>query len=125
MRRDPEIIRNILLASEQCKANDRISNLDIECNDGQEWDVSAHIKLLEQAGFIEAAISKEINPQQPHSCYIYCITWQGYEYLDSIRDPEIWSKTKQSISKVGGSLTVDLIMAIAKNELKSKLGIEI
>ncbi|WP_415911641.1 DUF2513 domain-containing protein [Neptuniibacter sp. QD37_11] len=125
MRRNPEIIRNIMLAAEKCEANQRISNQDIECEDGQEWDVSAHIKLLEQAGFIEASISKELNPQRPHTCYIYRITWQGYEYLDSIRDPEIWSKTKQSISKVGGSLTIDLIMAIAKQEIKNKLGIEI
>jgi hypothetical protein len=29
------------------------------------------------------------------------LTWSGYEFLDKIRDPEIWRQTKAGASKVG------------------------
>lgn len=125
MKRNPEIIRNILLACERAKPLEQLSNADVECDSGQEWEVSEHIRLLDEAGFIRATISKELNPQSPPTCYIRGITWDGYEYLDTIRDPEIWSKTKGSLAKVGGTLSIELIMAIAKHAVREKLGLEV
>jgi hypothetical protein len=56
------------------------------------------------------------------------ISWKGHDFIDAVRDPEIWSQTKSGIEKVGG-FTLDLIVAMAKGLLKKKIeqhtGVEI
>ncbi|MGC1861342.1 MAG: DUF2513 domain-containing protein [Methylocystis sp.] len=48
------------------------------------------------------------------------ITWQGCEFLDAIRDPEIWKKTRSGALAAGG-FTFDLLKDLAKGFLKKKL----
>ncbi len=48
------------------------------------------------------------------------ITWDGHEYLDSVRDPDIWDKTKLGAEKVGG-FSLDVMKALAKGLIKKKL----
>ena len=50
------------------------------------------------------------------------LTWQGHEFLDTVRDPEIWRKTKERAGSVA-SVGVSFIWEIAKAELKAKLGL--
>ena len=60
--------------------------------------------------------------------YGYRPTSQGYNLLDSIRDPEIWKKTKQGAAAAGG-FTLDLLQALAtgfiKKQIKDKTGVEL
>ncbi|WP_167804211.1 DUF2513 domain-containing protein [Limosilactobacillus fermentum] len=51
--------------------------------------------------------------------YIYSITWKGHEFLDNIRDPEVWGKTK-SITGKFASVSVSLVSNIA-SQVISKL----
>ncbi|MBD8087676.1 DUF2513 domain-containing protein [Limosilactobacillus sp. c11Ua_112_M] len=44
--------------------------------------------------------------------YVYSITWKGHEFLDNIRDPKVWSKTK-SITGKFTSVSVSLVSNIA------------
>ena len=125
MKRNPDLIRHILLECEKCPANERLTNAEIKLDECNEWEISEHIKLLLDARFINASISQELSNTRPHACYIYSITWDGYEYLDTIRNPEIWSKTKKTIVDIGGSLSIELIKAVAKQAITEKLGIEI
>lgn len=55
------------------------------------------------------------------------VTWQGHELLETIRDPEIWRKTKEGAGRVGNvawDFVVDLAKAYAKQKAKEILGIE-
>ncbi|RYB01349.1 DUF2513 domain-containing protein [Lichenibacterium ramalinae] len=52
------------------------------------------------------------------------ISWSGYEYLDAVRGPDRWRKTKDGAKSVGGltfGLVKDFAFAIAKNEAMAKL----
>lgn len=51
--------------------------------------------------------------------YIYSITWKGHEFLDNIRDPKVWKKTK-NITNRFASVSVSLISNIA-SQVISKL----
>ena len=48
------------------------------------------------------------------------LTNEGHEFLDTIRDGEIWRRTKQVV-KTAGAAGLKVVYAIAKNELKHKL----
>jgi hypothetical protein len=47
------------------------------------------------------------------------LTWEGHEFLDDIRDPEIWRKTKDRAKSVAGA-GLSLLWEIAKAEIKTK-----
>jgi hypothetical protein len=48
------------------------------------------------------------------------LTWAGHDFLDSVRDPKIWSATKDKVKKAGG-FTIDIIAGAAKETIKHEL----
>jgi hypothetical protein len=48
------------------------------------------------------------------------LTFHGHEFLDTIREPEIWHTTKESAKKVGGA-GVQMLFEIGRACLKQKL----
>jgi hypothetical protein len=48
------------------------------------------------------------------------LTWKGHDFLDSIRDPEIWHTTKEGARRAGG-FSLDLLSALAKGLIKNKI----
>lgn len=51
------------------------------------------------------------------------LTWNGNEYLNSVRSPSVWKATKDKISGVGGKLTFQLVTSVATSIVKSQLGL--
>jgi hypothetical protein len=56
------------------------------------------------------------------------MTFDGHEFLDTIRDDEVWEKTQQHLKKVGG-LGIEGIKALAKGfitqQVKNQTGIDL
>lgn len=48
------------------------------------------------------------------------LTWAGHDFIDSVRDPETWAKTKKTAAGAGG-FTVDLLKDLAKGLIKKKI----
>lgn len=47
------------------------------------------------------------------------ISWAGHDYLDAVRDPEVWRTTKERAEKVGGwtfGIVKDLAVAYVKQK---------
>eukprot|EP00873_Tetraselmis_striata_P032249 jgi/Tetstr1/452513/TSEL_039549.t1 len=82
-----------------------------------------HVWLLADAGFLEA---KDLSTMSRILWLPKCLNWQGVEFLESIRDPEIWRQTEAGIRKVG-SAGLDIVWGLAKSYAKQqvadKLGI--
>ncbi len=79
--------------------------------------VRLHLALLADAGYV-----LEINRG------VYRLTNQGFDYLNTIRDGEIWKETRSAVSKIGGgtfSLIKDIGTALIKAELKARMGLDI
>jgi hypothetical protein len=56
------------------------------------------------------------------------LTWQGHEFLEAVRDPEVWRRTKEGAAKVGNfaiSFLFDAAKAYAKHIAKERLGLEL
>jgi hypothetical protein len=49
-----------------------------------------------------------------------CLTYQGHEFLDTVRDSEIWRRTKDSAAKAGAA-SVQILFSVATALAKQKL----
>jgi hypothetical protein len=48
------------------------------------------------------------------------LTWSGHEFVDAVRDPVIWAKTRSG-AKAAGGFTIDLLKDLAKGFLKTQI----
>lgn len=82
-------------------------------------EVGYHVNLLGQAGLIEFEPVLTEN-KRIIKCLVFSLSWSGHEYLDAIRDPDVWKKTKEGARRVG-SAGLDLLVEIAKSIVRSKV----
>lgn len=121
MKRNLELIRYILIVREESE-KDRLYAEDFVTDVYSEKDVSGHIELLLDCGFIEAIRFNALGRAYP-DFWVKRITMSGYEYLDSVRDPGIWDAVKQKLGKFANSVTLDVVQAAAAQIIKAKIGI--
>ena len=130
MKRDMGLIRELLLKLEAFDAQHGSlyaikppysDNLGISGFDDDQ--IEYHVGLIREIGFIQP-------PANDLSLgFMFSrLTWEGHDYLDAVRDPEIWSKTQKGAAAAGG-FTFDLLKDLAKGFLRKqiadKTGIEI
>jgi hypothetical protein len=48
------------------------------------------------------------------------LSWYGHDFLDSIRDPKIWERTKRGAEAAGG-FTVDLLKDLATGFIRKQI----
>jgi hypothetical protein len=123
MKRDLDLIRSIMLAAETsppgrslCPHREAAKHL------GDVTIVGEHIRLLQDAGFLEAEVDRDESGRY-FSWSIYRITNDGHDYLDSVRDETVWAKTKDNLKKVSGSAALDVVKGVAKAASLSILGL--
>lgn len=122
MKRDMDLVRAILLAVEE-------GHGDIDIQDGlpgteaSAQELEYHLNLAQQAGLLDVA-----GVTLGGGYHIQGLTWEGHDFLDTIRDPEVWKRTKEGATKVGGwsfGLLKDLATAYIKSEAKGRLGFDL
>ena len=125
MKRDLDLVRELLLKIEGGQSVfDTISSEDavimgVEISapmtQTEADNLRGHLDLLDEAGLI---VSDGVLGGGTY--HISRITWEGYEYLDSVRDPETWRKTKEGASVVK-NWSVETIKEIAKGLVKKQV----
>ena len=119
MQRDMDLVRDLLLeiaASDQPLTFPNFLGGDAEPDRVRK--VAYHLKMLiEEAGLISAIDAKS---NSGPAWLRLELTWLGHEFLDQIRDPEIWRKTKAGAAKAGG-FSIELISALAKGLIKTQI----
>lgn len=121
MRRDPDLIRALILKLEAyplpfgAVAYFETGDPDIMVEGYEPDQIGYHARLLADAGYIDEPDSRPMR-----GFAFRGLTWAGHDFADSVRDPEIWNKTKGSASAAGG-WTLDLLGELAKGFLKKKI----
>lgn len=123
MKLDKDLVREIMLAVEAYDEPQGWMNLTIDGKSDNE--VSYHVMLLDEAGLISGINLGGIGSfeWQPRR-----LTYQGHEFLDTVRDGEVWKRTKEGAEKVGGAglgMLVELGKAYGKQIFKERLGIDL
>jgi Hypothetical protein (DUF2513) len=112
----PDFVREILLAIEADPKYAGVNPRPIIILDGHtEEETKYHVSRLIQAGLVDGNFNR---PQLPP--LVKGLTWDGHQYLENIRDPEIWKKTNESLREVGG-FSFDLVKALAKGFIKKQI----
>ena len=115
MKREMDLIRQILLEVERQPFTGKVIELGIEDHSSEE--VSYHIMLLQEAGLIEA-----VNLSS-HTNLIWKpvrLTWQGYEFLEAVKDDARWNRVKDIMGNAGGYV-FEVAKAIAVALLKDQI----
>lgn len=115
MKRDMDLIRELLLDIE--KNHDGSGRLVPIETEGNSPAIIEHLFLLNEAGLIEGQDASHLAGR---NFLVQRMTWSGHDFLDSIRDPEIWKKTKEGAASVKG-FSLDLVKALAKGLIKTQL----
>lgn len=115
MRRDSDLIRSIMLAVEKDAHCEVLRLPAIEGYDDEA--VHFHTRLLIEKGFLKTFFPDR-SRVQPWTCIR--LTWEGYDFLDAIRDPVVWRRVKHSAAKVG-SWSIDTLAAIAKSVILARV----
>jgi len=124
LRLDKELIRQILLAVEESDQTPD-SWIDLEFDDQTHSVVSYHVMLLHEAGLLAA---KDLSAMDDFDWRPQRLTIRGHEYLDTIRDTEVWRLTKAGAEKAGGvslAVMLEIGKAYGKQVLRKRLGLDI
>jgi hypothetical protein len=102
MKRDMELIRELLLAIEAIDSPDVFqATSKLQVNSTRE-DMIYNLKLMVDAGFLLADPLDTLVGTS--DILIRRMTYEGHEFLDSARSESIWSAAKETITKKGLSL---------------------
>jgi Hypothetical protein (DUF2513) len=121
VQRDMDLIRQLLLRIEQDPKLDgrewiHFDPSELGLADRSPEEIGYHLAMLIKADFVEGRIGIEAVP------VISKLTWEGHEFLDNIKNDNIWNKTK---SRIGDLTTVSLkvFASVAEAEVKKHLGL--
>jgi len=78
--------------------------------------VDYHLSLIREAGLIDSPGGATLGGGVPFRR----LSWSGHDFLDSVRSPDVWEKTKQAASAAGG-FTVDMLVFAAKTYIEGKM----
>ena len=119
MRRDMSLVRALLLYLEERSSFGMIEEVEIPSY--SRIAIQHHLRLLADGGLITFEAERSTtNPQRIVRVYPFGLTWAGHEFLETIRDPEIWQRTREGAERVGG-FSLDLARALAKGFLRKKV----
>jgi Hypothetical protein (DUF2513) len=122
MKRDMELIRELLLAIEANVKNTTFpaSQLNLESTWAED-NVYYHLELMTDAGFVEAETVK--SQQRIHDVLIKRMTWEGHEFLDSARNESIWKETMGLVQQKGGSVAIGVLTQLLTSVAKQHFGL--
>lgn len=132
LTRDMDLIRRLLLEIESGKTTFHVISRETAAIIGSDPTVALpqeeadrlelHLQLLEDAGFLN------LRRGSAGIWQVLRITWAGYEFLETVRDGEVWGRVKAGAQKAGNAslaLTWELAKAYGKKIAAERLGIDL
>jgi hypothetical protein len=115
MKLEKDVVREILLQVEA--SSDPLGWVELDIP-GHSYEVVAyHVEKLNEAGFLNA---QELTSSSGYDWRAQQLTYEGHEFLDTVRDTEAWRFTKETAKKAGVS-SIAALFEIAKSYAKQKL----
>lgn len=122
MKRDLDLVREILLWMEAQPEGRNCNTWEFDIPGRSEKDIGYHAYLMHQAGLIIAYDTTSMSDDAP-SWAPLMLTWGGHEFIDAAKDNGIWEKAKKNIIGPAASVSFTLLLEWLKEEGKRRLGI--
>jgi hypothetical protein len=126
MKRDMDLIRELLLKLEDLPvpANGfrmiHPDEAEVQVEGYTVEEIDYHLSLLDQACLIHAGGLDEFGMQIGPGIAFRSLSWAGHDFLDSVRNPDVWDRAKKVASAAGG-FTVELLVYTAKTYVENRI----
>lgn len=110
MKRDMDLIRKIMLRIEEEYISTAIFNLQVEGYSAEQ--VATHCKMLYEAGLL-SDYKAQYASDELYMFGVGNLTWDGYDYLEKVRDDSVWKKIKDTAKEHGVPLLIDTVKQIS------------
>ena len=116
MKLDKDLVREILLALETDDSDPRAPKL-LNIPGYTYPQIAYTVHILAEGGLVQALNASSLSgfdwrPQR--------LTYAGHEYVDTIRDVEVWRKTKEIANKAG-VFSLQVLIETGKSVVKQEL----
>ena len=119
MKRDFDLIRSILRDVEEIAPNDYLNGFTFDGAD--QLVIEAHVALLLEAGFLDGKSLPVSSGRVPYR--VTGLTWEGHDFLDSMKDQSIWDKAKKNVLAPAGGVAFSVLKEWLLAEAKRRLGL--
>lgn len=102
MKRDMDLIRRILFKMEELPMTGGWYDIEIEGHSRDE--ITYHVRLMDEAGLIEA---QDLTTLTDIDWRPKRITYAGHEFLDAARSDKVWKTAKEKLLNATGTLTIE------------------
>ena len=124
MKRDMELIRELLLYFESKPGPSMLMPADVEIPGHEPPDVHYHILLLCEAGFLTCErLESSTTPSRLVDAYPFDLSWAGHEFLDAARNDTLWDQAKRMLKSEGLTVGVGLLQALLVSLAKQRLSL--
>lgn len=110
MQRDWDIVRELLLAVEALEPGQTLPLRGFPRDRVDE--INHHALLLHEAGLIDAGFFESLSEGASLN-QISRLTWEGHEFLDTIKSDTVWNMARATIQEKTGSMTFEVVKALA------------
>lgn len=119
MKRDMELVRQIMLNIEALPAGQPVQFRMAEVEDRV---LLAHLEMMIAGGLVNGKIT------QPHGSrgaviIISDLTWEGHEWISTVRDQDVWERTRATLQEKSGAFSFELAKAVAAHLVRLQLGL--
>ena len=109
MKRDPEIIRKLLLFFEEKPDVSLVEAKSIKVDGYDPGTIQYHIDLMYEAGFLSSETTSSSTSDRLIYALPFRLTWKGHEFLDAARSDTIWKKAKEVLGNKALTVSFEVL----------------
>jgi hypothetical protein len=81
-----------------------------------------HLEMLIEAGLLRGKISRS-QGARGDIIGISGLTWEGHEFIETVRSDRVWAETKATLMENDGAMTFELAKDVATRVHRVRLGL--
>ena len=117
MKRDPELIRDILLRIRE-ESEGLLMGYDEFEDLGSQPEVAYHIQLIRDAEWVKTGT--KMGGERPFHPPMR-LTHKGHEFLDAVENDTVWEKGRQALQERSVSAGLEVLQSLLKSYAEKKL----
>lgn len=125
MKRNPDIVRAILLQVEALPIGHSLESIKQDGEEGEDV-IAEHVRLLKEASYIDALISEGMNDIGVKQVTFYSINRllnDGHDFLANAKNESVWKQARTLIQEKGGDVSLAVLKAILANVAMQQSGL--
>jgi hypothetical protein len=119
MKRDLELIRQLMLAIELRDTRFGAESIEIDGYDSSQ--INYHLELMIEAKLVDGIVINQTFNR--FAIIIEKLSWEGCNFLDDARNESVWQKTMEIVKDKGGSVSVGVLIQLLASVAKQLVGL--